>query len=557
MKKIFITILTLCIACILAVTAYGEAASESGGWVYRVKDDGTAIIAVYSEDTANSDLIIPSELDGYKVTEIANYCFSSQPEINSVEIPSSVKAVGSKAFSDCYGLYTVNFGLDYYNEDEGTQVIGEGAFMNCYGLDTVYFPTSLKVIEANAFSDCTALTSVDIPYGTEVIGDSAFADCPALMSVIIPTTINELGKDVFEGCSYSMVIYYEGTKDQWDRINKDETDFYDTEVVFLSEGLFSATDEPDVIVGKNGRDGNFSYLIMEDCTAEITGYDGYEDDVKFPSEVNGYTVTKIGPSIFNWKRNLHSAEIPSTVKTIDRCFAYCDSLETVTLHEGLEIISSHTFNGCKSLKSITIPSTVTEIGDSAFYDCKALREIIIPDNVRTIGERVFHGCENLENVSLGKNITEIKIFSFVNCENLSRIEIPDGVTSIEREVFFKCENLTEIVIPVSVRRIGENVFEDCNNLEKILYKGTEKDWKNIFIHYDNKLLFECLKIYEYDPETYKPIGPEFAIILCGILIVAAVAVVIIVMCRKGRTCPDCGKKLEEDSEFCGWCGKEL
>lgn len=534
MKKIFRTILIFCTACILAVTAYGESASESGGWVYRVKDDGTAIIAVYSEDAADSHLIIPSELDGYKVTEIANYCFSSQPEINSVEIPSSVTAVGSKAFSDCYGLYTVNFGLDYYAEGEGTQVIGEGAFMNCYGLHTVYFPTSLKVIEANAFSDCTAFTSVDIPYGTEVIGDSAFADCPALMSVIIPTTINELGKDVFDGCSYSMVIYYEGTKDQWDGINKDETDFYDTEVVFLSEGFFSATEEPDDIVGKNGRDGNFSYLIMEDCTAELTGYHGVEQDVVIPSEVDGYTVSKVGFACFSSNRTIISVEIPSSVKVIDDCFAYCTNLETVTLHEGLGVIGDDTFKSCEKLKSITLPSTVTEIGKNAFDECKML-----------------------EKVTFGKSVTKIGEYCFDKCEKLSRIEIPDGVTTIEEGVFSDCENLTEIVIPTSVVKITRYAFEDCNNLEKVFYSGTEQEWNNIFFGSNDRFFKNCAVIYNYNPETYKPVGPVFSIIVCGILIVAAVAVVIIVMCRKGRTCPDCGRKLEEDSEFCGWCGKEL
>lgn len=557
MKKLFRAILTLCTACILAVTAYGESASESGDWVYRVKDDGTAIIAVYSGDTANSDLIIPSELDGYKVTEIANYCFSSQPEINTVEIPPSVTAIGSKAFSDCYGLYVANFGLDYYTENEGTQVIGEGAFMNCYGLHTVYFPTALKVIEANAFSDCSALTSVDIPYGTEIVGDSAFADCPALMSVILPTTINELGKDAFDGCSNSMVIYYEGTKDQWDGINKDETDFYDTEVVFLSEGYFSDTREPDDVIEKNGTKGNFRYTVMADGTAELTEYFGIEADVVIPSEINGYMVSKIGPSCFSSNRKICSVEIPSSVKVIGDCFAYCSKLETVTLHEGLEVIETCTFKRCEKLKNITLPSTVVEIGDNAFEDCEALTEIVIHDKALVIGKRAFEGCEKLEKIYLGKNITKIGEYCFKDCKKISRIEIPDGIMSIEKGLFNNCEKLVEVVIPVSVTEIGERVFYGCDDIERILYSGTESEWKNISKHNDNLPLLSIVKIYGYNPETYKPVGPVFSIVLCGILILAAVAVVIVLMCRKTGTCPDCGRKLEENSEFCGWCGKKL
>ncbi len=565
MKKILNAIFSLCAVCTFAVTAYGEEMLESYDWVYKVKDDGTAVITVPAGAAVNnSEILVPYEIDGYSVTEIGSDCFTSQNDITSVKIPETVTKIDSRAFLNCYSLDSVSFMSDYVlyedgissatdaerSEENEIRVIGAEAFKNCYELDFVYFSSGVKRIETEAFSHCLALEWIFLPHGTESIGDNAFTNCLKLSSVTLPVTIKELGKDIFDNCSPYMTIYYDGTKEDWNKIEKDESDFENITVLW-EESVAEVVDE------KNGTCGKFTYNVLDDGTAEIVRYDGYDGDVKFPSEVNGYTVTKIGPLIFDKRSNLHSVEIPSTVKILDDCFGSCDELETVTLHEGLEVIGPEVFRRCESLKSITIPSTVTEIGDSAFYDCETLTEIVIPDNVRTIGDRVFYGCKNLEKVSLGKNIKEIKKFSFSKCKKLTRIEIPDGVTSIEEEAFFNCEKLTEIVIPVSVTKIGENVFYGCNNLERVLYKGTEKEWKKIFIHYDNKPLFMCLRIFEYDPETYKPIGPEFAIIICGVIIAAAVVVVLVFMFRKGKTCPECGKKLDEDSEFCGWCGKEL
>ena len=50
-----------------------------------------------------------------------------------------------------------------------------------------------------------------------------------------------------------------------------------------------------------------------------------------------------------------------------------------------------------NLKSIQMPSTITSIGQCAFYMCDALKTIIIPSSVKTIGNDSFwcRGCENI------------------------------------------------------------------------------------------------------------------------------------------------------------------
>ena len=59
------------------------------------------------------------------------------------------------------------------------------------------------------------------------------------------------------------------------------------------------------------------------------------------------------------------------------------------------IIESSAFAYCSSLTSIEIPEGVTTIKPSTFYGCNSLESIIIPEGVTSIGHQAFLGCENL------------------------------------------------------------------------------------------------------------------------------------------------------------------
>ena len=88
----------------------------------------------------------------------------------------------------------------------------------------------------------------------------------------------------------------------------------------------------------------FSYILLEDDTAEIVGYDGDDDDLVIPSELDGYPVTAIG----------------------DSAFYYCEGLYSVVIPEGVTTIGKEAFRECGDLTSVAIPDSVTHIGDVAF-----------------------------------------------------------------------------------------------------------------------------------------------------------------------------------------------
>ncbi len=120
--------------------------------------------------------------------------------------------------------------------------------------------------------------------------------------------------------------------------------------------------------------GDFHYLITGPDTCKITGHDGMEKVLVFPSQLDGYKVTSIGEFMIYNLYYMEELVIPDSVKSIDGyAFYRCYNLKKVTLPEGLESIGEGAFSGCRALEEINIPETVTYFGADIFKDCDALK----------------------------------------------------------------------------------------------------------------------------------------------------------------------------------------
>ena len=75
-------------------------------------------------------LVVPEELDGYTVTEIADSVFAGDTKLSSVSLPSTLEKIGWFAFSGCTSLKSITVPMS-------VKEIGYDTFAYCTKL-TVY-----------------------------------------------------------------------------------------------------------------------------------------------------------------------------------------------------------------------------------------------------------------------------------------------------------------------------------------------------------------------------------------------------------------------------------
>lgn len=131
-------------------------------------ENGTecSIMAYIGTDT---DVIVPTYLNGCKVTSIDSNAFAGNTSITSVTL------------------------------GEGVTEIPDGAFQGCTSLVSLITDGEITSIGANAFNGCASL-EYEIPNTVTYIGDSAFEGCELLNSVTLTDAVTSLGTAIFNNC---------------------------------------------------------------------------------------------------------------------------------------------------------------------------------------------------------------------------------------------------------------------------------------------------------------------------------------------------------------------
>ena len=98
-------------------------------------------------------------------------------------------------------------------------------------------------------------------------------------------------------------------------------------------------------------------------------------------------------------------------------FFDCDSIETLTLAEGVTHIGKSAFEAVNTLTgyngdytyyftSLVLPSTLVYIGHSAFRYCANINTLFIPTSVEYIGPYAFANCIKLSKINFGGEMAE-------------------------------------------------------------------------------------------------------------------------------------------------------
>ncbi len=187
----------------------------SNGLDFTSNGDGTCYVGGIGE-CADTEIIIPSKSPaGDLVTEIGSDAFATCTTITSVTIPNSVTSIGDYAFKYCKSLTRITI-------PNGVMRIGLGAFYYCTSLTSSIIPDSVTSIGDYAFYRCTFLTSMTISDNVTNIGARAFVSCISLTNVTIGNSVTSIGYEAFYYCTSLKNIYYQGTMDEWNEINKED-----------------------------------------------------------------------------------------------------------------------------------------------------------------------------------------------------------------------------------------------------------------------------------------------------------------------------------------------
>ena len=325
------------------------------------KDNPFTSLDVFAWNTELQSAAIPEG-----VTRVGSNGFLSCETMETVILPSTLKAVDNASFYGCSSLTSVQI-------PQGTEKIGAEAFRDCTALTQISLPDSLETIEWGAFINCQALETAAIPSRISRIEGSTFSSCANLSQVILPDGLREIADWAFEHCySLAAVTIPAGLT------SLDSYAFYDCQArIYASIGSTAART-----------------LSQSGCRFLEAGYDNVTLQYRFDDSGR---VTYL--DAFAWDSSIEQAVIPAGVTRIgDYGFQYCDNLTEIVIPEGVKYINEGAFCDCEALESVTLPDTLIRIGNVAFVNDSALGDVTIPYRV-TFGDDAFPKRKEILHVS--------------------------------------------------------------------------------------------------------------------------------------------------------------
>lgn len=182
------------------------------------------MLIAYKGCPYSTDIIIPEEIEGYKVKDLADNLFSDT-DVTSVYVPATVTNINPETFEGASEL------TEIICEDGGKYISVDGCLYNSEGYILLKIPEAkteineyhenIRTIYENSFRDSSvkevvlpetvinireyafAFSGVEkivVPEGVELISEFAFYGSEALSDITLPESLSEIAANAFGHC---------------------------------------------------------------------------------------------------------------------------------------------------------------------------------------------------------------------------------------------------------------------------------------------------------------------------------------------------------------------
>jgi uncharacterized repeat protein (TIGR02543 family) len=444
-----------------------------GNWIEMTKGDdyvlykidelqGFAKVVGFTGDKKTTESIkvashynTPGETLSYEVMEISDNAFASMSALKNVELPITIKTIGTYAFNACTSLEKIIIPL-------GVTVIGANAFRECTALETIEFAergvVSLSIGES-AFQGTTKLKEIyvknsdskiyGIPEGTHTIERNAFNSAISLESIILPATLIEIGDNAF--LSAGSLKYAKFNKLMPPRLGYNV--FTDTELGFRIYVEILTNYEND--------------SISNDGWSELKGRSKIYafSNISFDGTWAYYEIAQ--------GSNQYAAIIQYLGEGLEPVVAEVMVSESKFLR--VATLESYVFN--KKITKLTIPSDI-EINEYSLLGTSSLKHLVfmIKDESyinRTYLKNLFDTNTLLTELSLTAKDNIRDVFGGmglpVMLKTINILQNNDEDVILPEKMFENVISITKVTLPVNLVEIGAYAFAGCTNLQEVVF----------------------------------------------------------------------------------------
>ena len=390
--------------------------------------------------------------DNCSISSIGSYAFYDCTSLSSINIPSTVEAIGTKAFfytrnlstfvlnSNAITFYSDSFGINYSGQNMGSSVSsGKTATVpasEVYLIDTLtafgfevqttgdapteeekwasYPADAVFEIGAENLSDVKAYvnkhTGIANIIGTGAIKDytNSSGSSTPLSNIVSSITDLTIGEGITRVGNYA--FYYYNSYNALTKLEK----------LSLPSTLESI--------------GNMAFYNAGNGTGNLV----------FPKSLK-----TIGTDSFKISDFINvSFEEGSNLETIGSSAFYESTLNSIDLPIGLKSIGESAFERTQKLTSIVLPEGLETIGNNAFYG-SYIKSVEIPSTVKSIGQYAFRSAIYVNNITIKATDYEFDKFTFGDGNNTIGISASNKVATVPASEVYTIEALTALGYTVS------------------------------------------------------------------------------------------------------------